>query len=142
LKDCRRDLLVFHRADVDCDFAIEAIYRDLEYARSLIKRTPNESEAVHDVEGAVRNEQNIVLSQSTLERSGSGSRTSVDSRRVSEDWSVIPDGDDKRLSGSGRVSDGKLDRSLTFKRSSLAAAVMSVLPDTLTPHRQSTGSQP
>lgn len=115
--------------------AIEAIYRDLEYARSLIKRTHNESEAVHDAEGAARDEQNT---QSTLERSGSGSRASVDSRRVSEDWSVISDGDDKRPSGSGRVSDGKLDRSSTFKRSSLAAAVMSVLPDALTPHRQST----
>ncbi|KIK49556.1 glycosyltransferase family 1 protein [Suillus luteus UH-Slu-Lm8-n1] len=115
--------------------AIEAIYRDLDYARSLIKRTPHESEAVHDVEGAARDEQNA---QSTLERSGSGSRASVDSRRVSEDWSVISDGDDRRPSGSGRVSDGKLDRSSTFKRSSLAAAVMSVLPDALTPHRQST----
>jgi sterol 3beta-glucosyltransferase len=101
----------------------------------LIKRTPNESEAVHDVEGAARDEQNT---QSTLERSGSGSRASADSRRVSEDWSVISDGDDRRPSGSGRVSDGKLDRSSTFKRSSLAAAVMSVLPDALTPHRQST----
>ncbi|KAG2156507.1 glycosyltransferase family 1 protein [Suillus bovinus] len=121
--------------------AIEAIYRDLEYARSLIKRTPNESEAAHDVEGAVRNEQTIVSSQSTLERSGSGSRCSVDSRRVSEDWSVISDGDDKRASGSSKVSDCKLDRSSTFKRSSLAAAVMSVLPDALTPHRQSTGPQ-
>ncbi|KAG1783622.1 glycosyltransferase family 1 protein [Suillus placidus] len=120
--------------------AIEAIYRDLEYARSLIKRTPNEAEAAHDVEGSARDEQNIVSSQSTLERSGSGSRTSVDSRRVSEDWSVISDGDDKHPSGLGRVSDGKLDRSSTFKRSSLAAAVMSVLPDALTPHRQSTGA--
>ncbi|KAG1773038.1 glycosyltransferase family 1 protein [Suillus occidentalis] len=123
------------RAENGVATAIEAIYRDLDYARSLIKRTPNESEAVHDVEGAARDEQNT---QSTLERSGSGSRASVDSRRVSEDWSVISDGDDRRLSGSGRVSDGKLDRSSTFKRSSLAAAVMSVLPDALTPHRQST----
>ncbi|KAG1829240.1 glycosyltransferase family 1 protein [Suillus subalutaceus] len=129
------------RAEDGVATAIEAIYRDLEYARSLIKRTPNESEAVHDVEGAVRDEQNIVSSQSTLERSGSGSRTSADSRRVSEDWSVISDGDDKRIASSGRVNDGKLDRSSTFKRSSLAAAVMSVLPDALTPHRQSTGSQ-
>ncbi|KAG1866385.1 hypothetical protein C8R48DRAFT_704904 [Suillus tomentosus] len=129
------------RAENGVATAIEAIYRDLEYARSLIKRDPNESEAAHDVEGAVRNEQNIVPSQSTLERSGSGSRTSVDSRRVSEDWSVISDGDDKHPPGSGKVSDGKLDRSSTFKRSSLAAAVMSVLPDALTPHRQSTGPQ-
>lgn len=129
------------RAENGVAVAIEAIYRDLDYARSLIKRTPNESEAVHDVEGAVYDEQNIASSQSTLERSGSGSRTSADSRRVSEDWSVISDGEDKRPSGSGRVSDGKLDRSSTFKRSSLAAAVMSVLPDALTPHRQLTGPQ-
>ncbi|KAG1826254.1 uncharacterized protein BJ212DRAFT_335509 [Suillus subaureus] len=129
------------RAENGIATAIEAIYRDLEYARSLIKRTPNEPEAAHDVEGAARDEHNIVSSQSTLERSGSGSRTSADSRRISEDWSVISDGDDKRPSGSGRVNDGKLDRSSTFKRSSLAAAVMSVLPDALTTHRQPTGSQ-
>lgn len=132
------------RAENGVATAIEAIYRDLDYARSLIKRTPNESEATHDVEGTARDEHNIVSSHSTLERSGSGSgsQTSTDSRRVSEDWSVISDGDDKRPSGSGRSSDGKLDRSSTFKRSSLAAAVMSVLPDALTPHRQSTSSQP
>ncbi|KAG2155467.1 glycosyltransferase family 1 protein [Suillus clintonianus] len=132
------------RAENGVATAIEAIYRDLDYARSLIKRTPNESEATHDVEGTARDEHNIVSSHSTLERSGSGSgsQTSTDSRRVSEDWSVISDGDDKRPSGSGRSSDCKLDRSSTFKRSSLAAAVMSVLPDALTPHRQSTSSQP
>jgi hypothetical protein len=83
-----------------------------------------------EVEGT---EQGVPLSHSTLERSGSGSRISEDSRRGSEDWSVISDSDEKHSSGSRRLSDGKLDRSSTFKRSSLAAAVMSVLPDALTP---------
>ncbi|KAG1754997.1 glycosyltransferase family 1 protein [Suillus paluster] len=128
------------RAENGVATAIEAIYRDLDYARSLIKRTPNESETTHDVEAAVRDEQNVISSHSTLERSGSGSWNSGDSRRGSEDWSLISDSDDKRLSSSRRLSDGKLDRSSTFKRNSLAAAVMSVLPDALTPthHRQST----
>jgi sterol 3beta-glucosyltransferase len=127
--------------------AIEAIYRDLDYARSLIKRTPNEPETTRDVEGTAQDERNTPSSHSTLEGSGScsGSRNSEDSRRGSEDWSVISDSDEKRSScGSRRLSDGKLDRSSTFRRSSLAAAVMSVLPDALTHthHRQSTSTQP
>ncbi|OAX44896.1 glycosyltransferase family 1 protein [Rhizopogon vinicolor AM-OR11-026] len=129
------------RAENGVATAIEAIYRDLDHARLLIKRTPNDPETARDVEGITGDEQNIPSSPSTLEYSGSGSRNSEDSRRGSEDWSVISDSDDKRSSfGSRRVSDGKLDRSSTFKRSSLAAAVMSVLPDALTPHRQSTST--
>jgi hypothetical protein len=100
-----------------------------------------------DVEGTARDDENTPSSNSALEcsGSGSGSRISEDSRRGSEDWSLISDSDDKRSSfGSQRLSDGKLDRSSTFKRSSLAAAVMSVLPDALTPthHRQSSVAQP
>lgn len=100
--------------------AIEAIYRDLDYARSLIKRPPNVEESEEP---------------STLESTGSRSRyDSGGSQRGSEDWSVISDPDETRASFGSRRSD-----STSLKRNSLAAAVMSVLPDALTSsnHRRS-----
>ncbi|KAI6136871.1 glycosyltransferase family 1 protein [Pisolithus sp. B1] len=94
--------------------AIEAIYRDLDYARALIKRPPNAVEEAED--------------PSTLEGTGSRSRyDSGGSQRGSEDWSMISDPDDTRVSLGSRRSD-----SMSLKRNSLAAAVMSVLPEALT----------
>ncbi|KAI6045078.1 glycosyltransferase family 1 protein [Pisolithus marmoratus] len=94
--------------------AIEAIYRDLDYARSLIKRPPNAIEEAEE--------------PSSLESTGFQSRyDSGGSQRGSEDWSVISDPDEPRSSFGSRRSDP-----LSLKRHSLAAAVMSVLPDALT----------
>ncbi|KAH7927370.1 glycosyltransferase family 1 protein [Leucogyrophana mollusca] len=126
--------------------AIEAIYRDLDYARSLIKHVAHNAEVSPEAEEAtLRDGHPISSSHSTLDRSASRSRySSAGSHRraPSEDWSVISDQDDRRSSFGSRRSDGKVDRSSTLKRSSLAAAVMSVLPDALTPsnHRRSLSS--
>ncbi|KAG6335630.1 hypothetical protein ID866_3466, partial [Astraeus odoratus] len=99
---------------------IECIYRDLDYARSLIKRPPEVVEEAED-------------GPSVSDDAGSRSRyDSVGSQRGSEDWSVISDLEDRRSSFGSRRSDGKLDPSSSFKRTSLAAAMMSVLPDALT----------
>jgi UDP:flavonoid glycosyltransferase YjiC (YdhE family) len=115
--------------------AIESIYRDLDYARSLIRR---HSSGSTDLDGAT--EQLCDTSTSTLEHSSPRSRyDSLGSQRGSEDWSVISDAEDRRSSFSSRRSTGKMDRSATLKRNSLAAAVMSVLPDSLSyaTHRRS-----
>ncbi|KIJ21504.1 glycosyltransferase family 1 protein [Paxillus involutus ATCC 200175] len=111
--------------------AIEAIYRDLDYARSLIRQPANGSTDAAEGSNATKEEQSIDFSTSTLDRSGSRSRYDSFGSH-SEDWSVISDGEDRRSSFGSRKSEGKLDRSLTLKRNSLAAAVMSVLPDSLT----------
>lgn len=118
--------------------AIEAIYRDLDYARSLIRR--HSSGSTDLVEGDGATEQLCDTSTSTLEHSSPRSRyDSLGSQRGSEDWSVISDAEDRRSSFSSRRSTGKMDRSATLKRNSLAAAVMSVLPDSLSyaTHRRS-----
>lgn len=99
--------------------AVEAIYRDLEYARSLVKqRTMRNalSEAVADIdEGAtIRDLERSSSPQSSYSSSGSGHRAS------SEDWSVISDQDDRNN-----------EKSSSARRNSLAAAVMSVIPDAL-----------
>ncbi|KAH7915122.1 glycosyltransferase family 1 protein [Hygrophoropsis aurantiaca] len=125
--------------------AIEAIYRDLDYARSLIKYIPGNGIRTLDEGATVREETHIASSQSTLEHSTSRSRySSAGSHRraPSEDWSVISDQEDRRSSLGSRLSDNKVDRSSTLKRNSLAAAVMSVLPDALTSsnHRRSPSS--
>lgn len=101
--------------------AIEAIYRDLDYARSLIKRPPN---AVEEAEESPTPE-------------GAGSRSRYDSggsQRGSEDWSMVSDPDESRSSFGSRRSDPT-----SLKRHSLAAAVMSVLPGALasSDHRRS-----
>ncbi|KAF8559354.1 hypothetical protein OG21DRAFT_1600527 [Imleria badia] len=117
--------------------AIEAIYRDLDYARSLIRRPATE---LMEGDGVTKEEQFCDSSTSTLDRSSPRSRyDSFGSQRGSEDWSVISDAEDRRSSFSSRISNGKMDRSATLNRNSLAAAVMSVLPDSLTnsTHRRS-----
>ncbi|KAH7883851.1 glycosyltransferase family 1 protein [Phlebopus sp. FC_14] len=125
------------RSENGVAIAVEAIYRDLDYARSLI-RQPS-SGATENINDAGE-EQLLDSSQSTSYPSDPRSRySSLGSQRGSEDWSVISDGEDRRLSVGSRKSEGKLDRSLTFKRNSITAAVMSVLPDALTSsnHRRS-----
>ncbi|KAF9229599.1 glycosyltransferase family 1 protein [Gyrodon lividus] len=113
--------------------AIEAIYRDLDYARSLIRQPTNGPTDAAEGSNTTREEQFLDSSIPTLDRSDCRSRyDSFGSQRGSEDWSVISDTEDRRSSFSSRKSDGKLDRSLTLNRSSLTAAVMSVLPDSLT----------
>jgi sterol 3beta-glucosyltransferase len=103
--------------------AIESIYRDLEYARSLIKRHRNEEsdgEAETDL-STIRNHDHRV-SYSSESYSGYNSSGSVRGA-PSEEWSVISDQDDRRSSiGSRRNNKGK--------RTSFTAAVLSVLPDT------------
>jgi len=113
--------------------AIESIYRDLEYARSLIKHAPIESptqEDDADTEDATIRDRGTQRHSSLKPRSRSSSGSA--SARASEDWSVISDQDDRRSSFGSRHSEGRVDRSSTFKRNSLAAAVLSVLPDALT----------
>lgn len=122
--------------------ATEAIYRDLEYARSLIKRAAHDDlleDVIVDEDATIRDyERRPSSSHSGYSSSGSGPGAS------SEDWSVVSDQEDRRSSmGSRRSrSDGPVDRPSTFKRNSLAAAVMSVLPDALhvVPSHRRTGS--
>ena len=122
--------------------AIEAIYRDLDYARALIRRPSNGATEL-EKDGAAKEEQLSDVSKSVLGGSQLRSRyDSSGSQRGSEDWSVISDAEDNRSSFSSRRSNGKMDRSATLKRNSLAAAVMSVLPDSLThsTHRRSSST--
>jgi sterol 3beta-glucosyltransferase len=94
--------------------AIEAIYRDLEYARSLIKR-PSIAEDTH-----MRKE--VVRSPS---RASSG-------RPHSEDWSVVSDHEYRRLSTESKNSDKskrERSRSPAFKHNGLTAVALSALPD-------------
>jgi hypothetical protein len=113
--------------------AIESIYRDLEYARSLIKRTSvdDDSEKVIITKphtGRVRVHQKKL----SLSTAGSGYDSSG-SAMASEDWSVVSDPDEPRQVEEQR---GSLDRTQAHKRStSIAAAMLSVLPDSLSPSR-------
>ncbi|KIM67036.1 glycosyltransferase family 1 protein [Scleroderma citrinum Foug A] len=107
------------RSEKGVEVAIEAIYRDLEYARSLIKRPPS---AVEEVE------QGPTVSEDPVPRPR---YDSAGSHPGSEDWSVISDLE-RRSSFGSRRSDGKIDPSSLHKRNSLTAAMMSVLPDSFT----------
>lgn len=80
----------------------------------------------------------------SLERnSGYSSSGSAQGGAPSEDWSVISEQDERLSSSSSRHSEGKpsVERSGS-KRNSLAAAVMSVLPDTFpgSPRRRTISS--
>ncbi len=111
--------------------AIEAIYRDLEYARTFIKRpgAPDERTGdVDDAEHATIRERGAPSSPPSRSETRSGG-SSAGGGPPSEDWSVVSDPDDlyssvgSSLSGKG----AKLS-----KRNSLTAAMLSVLPDALT----------
>ncbi|CAK5280074.1 unnamed protein product [Mycena citricolor] len=101
--------------------AIESIYRDMEYARSLIKRAADSDEDTEDPE------------HSTIRKSQSGYSSSGSAPAGSEDWSVISDYETRRMSVSSQHSEvpRERERERPSKRNSLAAAVtgvMSVLP--------------
>lgn len=106
--------------------AIESIYRDLEYARSLVKRPNNNNEESDPSPLTSKDEDSLPSSA----HSGSGYSSSGSAQRAhSDDWSVISEQDDRRSSMSSQPSEGRLTRECSAKRTSFTAAVLSVLPD-------------
>ncbi|KAJ7785889.1 glycosyltransferase family 1 protein [Mycena metata] len=110
------------RAEDGVATAIESIYRDMDYARSLIKRSVPDSD--DDDEDA---EDSTIRDRAPEPRSGYSSSGSAPGGAPSEDWSVISDQDGRRSSISSQHSEGRSPEH-SSKRNSLAAAVMSVLP--------------
>ncbi|KAJ7462788.1 glycosyltransferase family 1 protein [Mycena galericulata] len=109
--------------------AIESIYRDMDYARSLIKRSVPDSD--DDLEDEIEGEHSTIRDRSNLsaEQSGySSSGGSAPGGAPSEDWSVISEQDGRRSSMSSQHSEGRSPAEHSSKRKSLSAAVMSVLP--------------
>ncbi len=102
--------------------AIESIYRDLDYARSLVKRHVAEDE---DDEGTA--EDSTIRHRDNISPSSPSGYSSEGSHRgtPSEDWSVISDPEDRRLSLGSQPS----ERQAASKRTSLGAAAISILPD-------------
>jgi len=120
------------RMENGVETAIESIYRDLDYARSLIKRPALES----DDEEA--NEHSTIRRQPSSSEPKSGYSSCGSTQGApSEDWSVISEQEDpsRRSSLSSAHSSGTSeDRpGPSHKRSSIAAAMLSVLPHSLTP---------
>jgi sterol 3beta-glucosyltransferase len=117
--------------------AIESIYRDLEYARSLVKRPPTDDDTDNGLNGEITSspDKKKLKSRST---GGSGYSSSGSVRGApSEDWSVISDQDEPRQDERRpSLTPHHNDSKETCKRHSLAAAVMSVLPDSLSPSRR------
>ena len=108
--------------------AIESIYRDLEYARTLIKRA-----AAVDGEEDATIRDNQRPRSSTLSTTVSSPRSLSDSyiegQENSEDWSVISDSDDKKSRRSSRHSqDLRQSPGKEKEKKSLVSTVMSVLP--------------
>ncbi|KAF8213503.1 hypothetical protein K438DRAFT_1902562 [Mycena galopus ATCC 62051] len=112
------------RAEDGVATAIESIYRDMEYARSLIKRVVPDSDDDEDDE--IDGGHSTIRDRPAVEQSGYSSSGSTPGGAGSEDWSVISEHDGRRSSVSSQHSEGRPDSS--SKRNSLAAAVMSVLP--------------
>ncbi len=108
--------------------AIESIYRDLAYARSLIKHRGVDAD-IDDLDDLEADGSTILAPHgqdySGYDSSGSG-------RGASEDWSLVGDPEDRRSSFGSRVSEGRQSKDSPNKRSSIAAAVRSVLPEALT----------
>ncbi|KAG6891077.1 hypothetical protein C0995_014166 [Termitomyces sp. Mi166 len=100
--------------------AIECIYRDLEYARSLIKHVDNDDED---------NNHTSIRDHERGSQSGYSSSGSVRDA-PSEDWSVISEQDDRRSSLSSSQS---LSKETSVNRTTFTAAVLSVLPNSLAP---------
>jgi sterol 3beta-glucosyltransferase len=118
--------------------AIESIYRDLEYARSLIKRTMTDEDDEDEMgtEHATIKDDDHAYPYTSHPSSGShsGYSSSGSARGApSEDWSVISEQDDRRSSLGSRRSESQLSRSGSAKRTSFTAAVLSVLPDSFAP---------
>jgi len=114
------------RAENGVATAIESIYRDLEYARSLIKRSNgNDEESDPSPPNSKDDDSPPYASQSGSGYSSSGSAQ----RAPSDDWSVISEQDDRRSSISSQPSEGRSTREYSAKRTSFTAAVLSVLPD-------------
>ena len=103
--------------------AIESIYRDLDYARSLVKRHVVEDE--DDEEGTA--EDSTIRHRDNISPSSPSGYSSEGSHRgtPSEDWSVISDPEDRRLSLGSQPS----ERQTASKRTSFGAAAISILPD-------------
>ena len=120
--------------------AIEAIYRDLEYARTLIKRPGALDERTgesNDAEDVTIRERGVPSSPPSRSDTRSGG-SSTGGGPPSEDWSVVSDLDDLH-SSVGSSLNGKGAK--LPKRNGLTAAVLSVLPDALTsPGQRRTGS--
>ncbi|KAJ3786365.1 glycosyltransferase family 1 protein [Lentinula aff. detonsa] len=118
------------RKENGVDTAIESIYRDMDYARSLIKRqiALGSEGADTDIENStVRDKQ----PSSAEPKSGYSSNGSV--HGAPSDWSVISErGDPSRRSSISSTFSGTSD-DRPSKRSGIAAAMLSVLPNSLTP---------
>ena len=112
--------------------AIESIYRDMEYARSLtVKRrvgpTPNHKFGDDDaeIEKLQPSIQRLSFSLARgAERPLTGSSDSSAAGAVSEDWSVISDPEDA-------VKRSPSDKKQHGRRKSLSSVMMSALPDSL-----------
>ncbi|KAJ3570870.1 hypothetical protein NP233_g4123 [Leucocoprinus birnbaumii] len=117
--------------------AIESIYRDLEYARSLIKHTAVEDpgDDVDNEHSTIRNREASSNNFSPSSYSGYGSVGSLRGP-PSEDWSVISDSEDqdreRRSSVGSQLGEAKGSKDSPPKQKSIAAAMLSVLPDSLT----------
>ncbi|KAJ7356944.1 glycosyltransferase family 1 protein [Mycena albidolilacea] len=118
------------RAEDGVATAIESIYRDMDYARSLIKRVVLDSDDDDDDE---LDGEHSTIRDRPAEQSGYSSSGSVPGGAGSEDWSVISEQDGRRSSVSSQHSDGRPE--VSSKRNSLAAAVMSVLPSSSSKRR-------
>lgn len=113
--------------------AIESIYRDMEYARSLtLKRraglTPGHKTGDDnaEIEKLQPNVQRLSLSLPRgVERPSTRSSDDSAAGAASEDWSVISDPEDT-------VKRSASDKKQQGRRKSLTSVVLSALPDSLT----------
>ncbi|KAJ4476628.1 glycosyltransferase family 1 protein [Lentinula aciculospora] len=118
------------RKESGVETAIESIYRDLDYARSLIKRQidVDGDGGDTDIENSTIREQQPYSAEPT---SGYNSNGSV--HGAPSDWSVISErGDTSRRSSVSSTFGGTSD-DRPSKRSSIAAAMLSVIPNPFTP---------
>ncbi|KAL1740244.1 hypothetical protein HDZ31DRAFT_21224, partial [Schizophyllum fasciatum] len=116
--------------------AIESIYRDLEYARSLIKAPPSQrplSQHEDSDEELLPEDSTIRDSSANISEHNSGYNSSSGGGAPSEDWSMISaDGEERRPSTSGSrpsVHRRQSSSDRIVKRNSIAAAMRSVLPE-------------
>jgi sterol 3beta-glucosyltransferase len=114
--------------------AIESIYRDLDYARSLIKRTVVEDADEDDNEHSTIRNRDPVPGHVRSPSSTSGHSSTASLRAApSEDWSVISDQEDQEGERHSPEispnSEGRGIKQSPSKRTSIAAAMLSVLPD-------------